>query len=214
MKKVLLLILLLAPSFVFANENLYKEKWCKDKRGKLNQVIGGVTVDCLTKNHAVEVSKLTTWEDIISKADALRLAAPGKRAGIVVIYNKKKYLELTQLKAVAKSMGITVWTLDQDYIKPKYQPVKKTVRAPKSKKNTSSRKSYFTPHKKPAQSSRPPVTDKPVNVRPQIIIKTVTKHTVIRSDTSQQQKPASKPTSSGRRNIKPWLGDGIIDRLR
>ena len=209
MKKVLLLILLLAPSFVFANENLYKKKWCADKRGEVNKVVGDVTVDCLTRSYAVAFSELSTWQEAYYKADALRSVAPGKSAGVVVMYDGKNYTKLRQLKAVAKAKGIVVWVLKENYLTPK-PPIKvyKTKAPAKSKRQkVKGRPSYFTPSKKKVE--------KPQEVRPRVIyapptiIHRTTVRTVIQTKEVAPVAPVKKKS-----NYKPWLGDGFIDRLR
>lgn len=209
MKVFLFTVFLLVPSFLFASENLYKEKWCKDKRGKIDQVVSGVVIDCVTKSYAVKVSKLTTWQDLIGKAEAIRSAVPGKRTGIVVIYDKSKAVEFRQFKAVAEARGVTVWNLKSYYLKSKPQ-ARKVVKVSEPKKKTSSKRSYFTPKRrkviplKPSTSRRPIVTKTPGGTI------TTTTRIVVKEKIIQEERALSPQ----REVYKPWLGDGFVDHLR
>ncbi|MCK5613376.1 hypothetical protein KAR91_66515 [Candidatus Pacearchaeota archaeon] len=211
MRVFLLVIFLLVPSFLFASENLYKEKWCKDKRGKINQVVNSVTIDCITKDHAVDVSNLTSWEDLIGRAEVLRSAAPDKRPGVVVIYDKSKHLEYQQFKAVAEFKGVTVWSLNKDYLELKPQPKKKVIRMYEPKKKASQGRLYFTPKRKAVASSKPPTIKSPtVTKMPRGTITIITR-TVVRDKIVQKE---STPPPPRRKAYKPWLGNGFVDRLR
>jgi len=199
----------------------YKAKWCAGMSGKLDQAVNGVTVDCVVGEYAVKVAKLTTWEDLIDKAYSLRDTTPQKHTGVAVIYDKNKYSEFQQFKAVAESRGIAVWAIKSDYIgkkEPKPNPVKKIVKKEKSDtyKLSSgatplSGKVFFTPSRKepvaqtnqslPKQQRQPQVVER-------IIVK---ERVVIHTETKVVEKSVPTPRRCGPR--KPWLYGNFLEMM-
>lgn len=107
----------LYPAVIFAGhlypEKHYQDKWCAEQAGQLEYVLpDNARVDCLTSTHAVEVDFAPKFAEGIGQA--LYYAEITKKApGVLLIMEnpKKDKVFLDRLNAVAKTRGITVWTI-------------------------------------------------------------------------------------------------------
>ncbi len=94
-------------------EKEYQNHWCQINSGVTEHILPDSTrVDCLTKDYAIEFDFASKWAESIGQA-LYYSHCTGKKAGVVLILENpqkdQKYLD--RLNAVAKTYGITVWTI-------------------------------------------------------------------------------------------------------
>ncbi|SDL46565.1 hypothetical protein SAMN05660337_3000 [Maridesulfovibrio ferrireducens] len=112
---VLSVLILFMPSIAGGAERDYQVLWCDQNHGKTEYRLPDATrVDCLTETHAVEMDFGRKWAEAIGQS-LYYASCTGKRAGVVLIMNKKKdarYLRrLNEAISYAK-LPIDVWVMD------------------------------------------------------------------------------------------------------
>jgi len=95
-------------------EHWYQDVWCQGQGGMTEyRVSGGLRVDCLTDEYAIEMDFARKWSEAIGQSMEYSMLTE-KKAGIVLILKKKSdYRYWKRLKKLIAhyQLPITVWQL-------------------------------------------------------------------------------------------------------
>lgn len=96
------------------HELWYQKVWCEGKGGKVEERLDdGRRVDCLTKQHAIEMDFASKWPEAIGQSLDYGMLTK-RQAGIVLILNSKSDIQhWERLKKVVEyyKLPITLWRL-------------------------------------------------------------------------------------------------------
>lgn len=99
-------------------EREYQVAWCSDKNGKSEVVLQDKTrVDCVVNNYAIEFDFANKWSEAVGQSLYYAHVLKKTPAIVLILENKNKdskYLE--RLNKIAPAYGITVWTIEPDYL--------------------------------------------------------------------------------------------------
>ena len=95
-------------------EHWYQDVWCESKGGKVEHKLkDGRRVDCLTKEHAIEVEFARKWPEAIGQSLDYSMLT-GKQAGVVLILQSDKdhtYWQRMSQLINHYQLPITAWKL-------------------------------------------------------------------------------------------------------
>ena len=119
MKKVIIFLLLMLPSFAKHeyNEKYYQNIWCRQNNGVSEYILPDKTrVDCLTKDYAVEFDFASKWAESIGQS--LYYAKMTKKKPAVALIMEQggdeKYYK--RLEVLSKDYNITLFRIkSRDY---------------------------------------------------------------------------------------------------
>lgn len=127
-KNILFLLLFMIATDIHNNQctgaHLYPEKtyqtvWCEQQGGQAEVSLYDRTrVDCVLPEYAIEFDFANKWSEAIGQSLYYSYITKKKAGIVLIIENKARDLKyLNRLSKVADLHGITVWTIEPDFIK-------------------------------------------------------------------------------------------------
>lgn len=117
MKKILFgFLIILIFALPAHGARLHKEKeyqavWCRQAGGITEYVLDDNTrIDCLTDEHAIEFDFSDKWAEAVGQSLYYAIKT-GKKAGVVLILEKKGSKHLERLQLLSEHYNIKVWTM-------------------------------------------------------------------------------------------------------
>lgn len=109
---ILLLCSISACSHKPLHEKDYQAWWCHRHDGELEyRLPDGTRVDCLLRDHAVEVEFAPKWAEAIGQALYYAQSTDRKPGVLLVMRDHGDERYLKRLRSVARQQGIKVWTI-------------------------------------------------------------------------------------------------------
>lgn len=104
--------LLLSCSRPPLQEKDYQRWWCDRQSGVMEyRLDDGTRVDCLTRDHAVEVDYARKWAEAIGQSLYYAQKTGRKPGVLIIVKDEGDERFLKRLRAVAKPQGIKIWTV-------------------------------------------------------------------------------------------------------